>query len=126
MCSKHGAISLGACQRYHSPYDAVSYVCGGAAAAGGQDRSPGGPLSHAVREQPAADVGIRRRDAALSRGERGGDAPIRLLAPGIPLDDGGGHLPYRGSRGVPPVPAPRIRVGEPRRVPPCEKERGAN
>src|SRR6267378_3299277 len=108
------------------PYDAVSYVCGGAAAAGGQDRSPGGPLSHAVREQPAADVGIRRRDAALSRGERGGDAPVRLLAPGIPLDDGGGHLPSRGSRGVPPVPAPRIRVGEPRRVPPREEGRRAD
>src|ERR1700694_2769217 len=105
--------------------EGIEVARGGAAAAGRQDRPAGRPLSHAVREQPVADVGIRRRDAALSRGERGGGAPVRLLASGIPFHARGGHPPTRGSRGVTPVPAARIRLGEPRRVPSREEERRA-
>ena len=53
--------------RYHSALDeAASPGRRAAAAPGRQDRPAGGPLSHAVRAQPAADVGGRRRRRCVS------------------------------------------------------------
>ena len=41
--------------------------------------------------QPAADVGLRRQDPALPGGQRGGGAPLRLHAPGVPGHDDHRH-----------------------------------
>ena len=64
--------------------------------AGARDRPPDrdrdrGPalrraLPDAVRGQPDADVGLRRRDARLPGRQRRRDPPLRLLARGVPGD----------------------------------------
>ena len=57
-----------------------------------------GALPAPVRGQPAADVGLRRRDAALPGRQRGGRAPLRLHAAGVPRHDDRRHPAARGRR----------------------------
>ena len=66
-------------------------------------------LRHAVREQPAADVGLRARYAPIPRRQRRRRPAVRVLSRGIPADAHHGRL-LAGGGG----PAPDRHAQEPR------------
>ena len=61
-----------------------------------RDRPQPPGVADAVRGEPDADVGLRRRVARLPRRQRRRDPPLRLLPRGVPGDDDQGHPPARG------------------------------
>src|SRR5207247_2615720 len=70
------------------------------------------------------NMGLRPRDAGLPRGQRGGRAPLRLLAPGVPRADDPGypHIGIAGAaRGSPAARGDGRR--DPRRRPPSQEGR---
>ena len=92
-----GTISLLATDRHYgqAELELMCEIARRTAAALEIDRSRAA-LADAVRGEPDADVGLRRRHARLPRRQRRRDPPLRLLARGVPGDDDQGHPPARG------------------------------
>ena len=63
-----------------------------------RDRALGGALPDALRGQPDADVGLRRRHAHVRARQRRRGPQVRLLARGVPRDADHRHPPAGGSR----------------------------